>query len=122
MPVLGIVALVAGLLLVVADAYARRGRNREQQASLERENQGLAARSLLSSLSFQALVMMDARGYLESAPPQSLFGYAESELLGHNILRHALHSSARNPIVACGVGRRRRRWMNCAAGGRFKVP
>jgi two-component system, cell cycle sensor histidine kinase and response regulator CckA len=104
MPVLGIVALVAGLLLVVADAYARRSRNREQQASLERENQGLAARlASVESQFHQALVMMDARGLIRRINPaaESLFGYAESELLGHNILRLLPFApSARNPIAS----------------------
>ena len=104
MPVLGIVAFVAGLLLVVADAYARRGRNREQQASLDRENQGLAARLASVESQFpQALVMMDARGLIRRINPaaESLFGYAEPELLGHNILRLLPFApSARNPIAS----------------------
>ncbi len=104
MPVLGIVAFVAGLLLVVADAYARRSRNRERQASLERENQGLAARLASIESQFpQALVMMDARGLTRRINPaaERLFGYAESELLGHNILRLLPFApSARNPVTS----------------------
>jgi PAS domain S-box-containing protein len=92
------------LLLVVADAYARRGRNREQQASLERENQGLAARLASVESQFpQALVMMDARGLIRRINPaaERLFGYAEPELLGHNILRLLPFApSARNPIAS----------------------
>jgi PAS domain S-box-containing protein len=104
MPVLGIVAFVAGLLLVVADSYARRSRNRERQASLERENQGLAAR--LASIESQfpyALVMMDARGLIRRINPaaERLFGYDEAELLGHNILRLLPFApSARNPATS----------------------
>ncbi len=104
MPVLGIVAFVAGLLLVVADAYARRSRNRERQASLERENHSLAARlGSIESRFPQALVMMDARGLIRRVNPaaESLFGYSESELLGHNILRLLPFApSARNPVAS----------------------
>jgi PAS domain S-box-containing protein len=69
---------------------ARNSRRREAQESLERDRQDLAARlAALDSNYPQALVMMDSRGLIRrvNAAAESLFGYDEAELLGHNILR-----------------------------------
>lgn len=90
MLVLGIVAFLSGVLLVIGEALVRGSRNREKQASLERDRQDLAARlAALESNYPQALVMMDSRGLIRrvNRAAESLFGYDEAELLGHSILR-----------------------------------
>ena len=77
-------------LLVAGEMFSRGRRHREEQESLERERQDLAARlAALESQYPQALVMMDTRGLIRrvNGGAESLFGYDESELLGHSILR-----------------------------------
>jgi PAS domain S-box-containing protein len=103
MLVLGIVVFLAGVLLVAGDTYASRVRRREEQASLQSKSQGLAARlAALESHLPQALVMMDSRGLIRRVNPaaESLFGYLEEELFGHNILRLLpIAPSALNPAA-----------------------
>ena len=90
MLVLGIVAFLSGVLLVVAEMFVRKSRQREEQESLERDRQDIAARlATLESSYPQALVMMDSHGLIRriNSAAESLFGYDEAELLGHSILR-----------------------------------
>lgn len=101
MLVLGIVAFLAGVLLVAGEAHERRGKRLAEQASLQRESEGLATRLAAVEAHFpQPLVMMDARGLIRRVNPaaENLFGYTEDELFGHNILRLLpVAPSARNP-------------------------
>ena len=90
MLVLGIVVFLSGVLLVIGQVLVRSSRKREKQASLELDRQDLAARlTALESNYPQALIMMDSRGLIRrvNGAAESLFGYGESELLGHSILR-----------------------------------
>lgn len=100
---LGILALIAGILLVVSDSHTRRRGDHQERASLQRENQGLTARLDAVESQFPlALVMMDARGLIRrvNRAAEGLFGYTEEELLGHNILRLLPFApSARNPTT-----------------------
>ena len=128
MLVLGIVAFLSGFLLVIADAHARRSRSREEQAALQRENQGLAARlAAVESQFTEALVMMDARGLIRRVNPAAevLFGYQEEELFGHNILRLLPFApSARNPVaprMASDGGQGVEMDVRCKDGSSVKV-
>jgi len=90
MIVLGIVAFLSGVLLVAGEMLARSRRHREEQESLERDRQELAARLVaLESHYPQALIMVDSRGLIRRVndAAESLFGYDEAELLGQSILR-----------------------------------
>jgi PAS domain S-box-containing protein len=90
MIVLGIVAFLAGVLLVAGEMLARRSRHREVQESLQRDRKDLAARlATLESSYPQALVMMDSRGLIRrvNGAAERLFGYDEADLLGNSILR-----------------------------------
>lgn len=98
---------------MIGEALVRRSRNREKQASLERDRQDLAARlAALESNYPQALVMMDSRGLIRrvNGAAQNLFGYDEAELLGHSILRllpfapSALNRGATRVASADGQG------------------
>ena len=113
MLVVGIVAFLSGILLVVGEAMARNSRHREEQASLERDRQDLAARlTALESSYPQALVRMDSRGLIRrvNGAAESLFGYDEADLLGHSILRllpfapSALNPGATRVATADGQG------------------
>ena len=113
MLVVGIVAFLSGVLLVVGEMLVSRSRHREKQESLERDRQDLAARlATLESAYPQALVMMDSRGLIRrvNSAAESLFGYDESELLGHSILRllpfapSALNPGATRVAAADGQG------------------
>ena len=113
MLVLGIVAFLSGVLLVVAEMFVRKSRHREEHESLERDRQDLAARlATLESSYPQALVMMDSRGLIRrvNSAAESLFGYDETELLGHSILRllpfapSALNPGATRVAAADGQG------------------
>jgi PAS domain S-box-containing protein len=101
MLVLGIVAFLSGVLLVVGEMFVHRRRNREEHESLERYRKNLAARlTALESHYAQALVMMDSRGLIRrvNGAAENLFGYDETELLGHSILRLSPFApSALNP-------------------------
>src|ERR1700722_12737671 len=100
---LGIIAVIAGVLLVVANIYSRRNRHREERTALQREIQDLTARLVGFESQFpMALIMMDARGLIRRVNPaaQSLFGYTEQELLGHNIHRVLPFVPTRNPGAA----------------------
>lgn len=101
MLVLGIVCFLAGIFLFITDLSARRNTRRAQQAALQRENEYLTTRIHTIESQFpQALIVVDARGLIRRVNPaaEELFGYAEDELLGNNILR-LLPSAppARNP-------------------------
>jgi PAS domain S-box-containing protein len=90
MLVLGIVAFLSGVLLMVGEMSVRNRRSREEHESLERDRKNLTARlAALESHYPQALVRMDSRGLIRrvNGPAESLFGYDETELLGHSILR-----------------------------------
>src|SRR5579872_1812505 len=113
MLVVGIVAFLSGILLVVGEAMVRNRRHREEQASLERDRQDLAARlTALESSYPQALVRMDSRGLIRrvNGAAESLFGYDEADLLGHSILRllpfapSALNPGATRMAAADGQG------------------
>ena len=87
-------------MLVLANAYARRDRHREERTSLQREIQDLTARLVAFESQFpMALIMMDSRGLIRRVNPaaQSLFGYTEQELLGQNIHRVLPFVPTRNP-------------------------
>jgi PAS domain S-box-containing protein len=113
MLVVGIVAFLAGVLLVAGEMLVRGRRHREEQESLERDRRELAARlAALESNYPQALVMMDSRGLIRrvNAAAESLFGYDEADLLGHSILRllpfapSALNPGATRVASADGQG------------------
>jgi PAS domain S-box-containing protein len=90
MLVLGIVVFLSGVLLVAGEMFVRNRRNREEHESLERDRKELEARlATLESHYPLALVMMDSRGLIRrvNGAAELLFGYDETELLGHSILR-----------------------------------
>jgi PAS domain S-box-containing protein len=98
---------------VAGEMLVRGRRHREEQESLERDRRELAARlAALESNYPQALVMMDSRGLIRrvNAAAESLFGYDESDLLGHSILRllpfapSALNPGATRVASADGQG------------------
>ena len=113
MIVLGIVAFLAGVLLVASELLARSSRRREVQESLDRDRKDLAARlATLESSYPQALVMMDSRGLIRrvNSAAERLFGYDEADLLGNSILRllpfapSALNPGATRVAAADGHG------------------
>ena len=98
---LGIVCFLAGIFLFITDVSIRRNARRAQQAALQRENEYLTTRIHTIESQFpQALIIADARGLIRRVNPaaEEMFGYAEEELLGNNILRLLPFTpSARNP-------------------------
>ncbi|MSV34847.1 MAG: PAS domain S-box protein [Bryobacterales bacterium] len=98
---LGIVCFLAGIFLFITDLSLRRNTRRAQQAALQRENEFLTTRIHTIESQFpRALMIVDARGLIRRVNPaaEELFGYAEQELLGNNILRLLPFAPpARNP-------------------------
>ena len=106
-------AFLSGVLLVAGEMAVRSSRRREVQESLDRDRKDLAARlATLESSYPQALVMMDSRGLIRrvNGAAERLFGYDETELLGHSILRllpfapSALNQGATRVAAADGQG------------------
>jgi PAS domain S-box-containing protein len=112
MLVLGILAFLAGIVLVAKQMYAR-AQAENVKKRLELDRQDLAARlAALESYYPQALVMMDSRGLIRrvNGTAGRLFGYTESELLGQSIQRllplepSALDTSATGITAVDGQG------------------
>ena len=87
---LGLIAALAAILWMVSEIYAHSRRRSAALALARLECNAVSARLRTLEDHFpQALIAMDARGLIRRANPaaEQLFGYQESEIVGHSILR-----------------------------------